>query len=660
MPADRAFRLSVYLVVALGALALGAGDLLSPVMLGVFLGGLVGTWWLRDALGARAWLSQRGDIVATLSLTALAAGDLLWFADSFIDTFARLVCALLLVRLATWRVTRELRAAGFLSFSMLAAASAVAFGVAFLPLFLTYLATAIVMLVLFHLVTEAEAAGVPARPLGVGLTVVIGAAVTGTLAITALLFALIPRVEAALPLGARSSRALTGFTDRVELGAFGALETDDTVAMRVRLPDGPVPAGQLPYLRWRGITLDHFDGRIWISSPRRHVVLRASDGVPVWLGRVDAGGRVLTQEVFLEPLGSETLFVAPPAVRVAIDGAVRIDDSGGLSLPVARARTTYTAASALGANVVERLGPISHARYLQLPALPPRIPELAKRIAEGATTPGERARRLTDWLSRELRYSLNLQRRTTLEPLEEFLFVRRAGNCEYFAAALAVMLRTLDVPARVVNGFQRGEWNPYGNYWVVRMRDAHSWVEAHVDGAWITLDPSPRGEMPAARLTNLTLYLDGLRMRWYRYVVGWSRHDQAAAAGAVRRFAWSLPTPRLPTAGMSRSAVVGVGLGVAGLGAFLWLVRRRWSARGAPRAPVPDFYAHALKRLERRGLRPAAGETVREFCARLALDVPDTVPALSRLTQAYEDARFGERAPAREERLALLRLASGL
>jgi hypothetical protein len=205
MPADRAFRLSVYLVVALGALALGAGDLLSPVMLGVFLGGLVGTWWLRDALGARAWLSQRGDIVATLSLTALAAGDLLWFADSFIDTFARLVCALLLVRLATWRVTRELRAAGFLSFSMLAAASAVAFGVAFLPLFLTYLATAIVMLVLFHLVTEAEAAGVPARPLGVGLTVVIGAAVTGTLAITALLFALIPRVEAALPLGARSS-----------------------------------------------------------------------------------------------------------------------------------------------------------------------------------------------------------------------------------------------------------------------------------------------------------------------------------------------------------------------------------------------------------------------------------------------------------------------
>ena len=122
------------------------------------------------------------------------------------------------------------------------------------------------------------------------------------------------------------------------------------------------------------------------------------------------------------------------------------------------------------------------------------------------------------------------------------LFVRRAGNCEYFASALAVMLRAVGIPSRVVNGFQRGEWNPYGGYWVVRMRDAHSWVEAHVGDGWITLDPSPRGDAPAASLSTATLYLDGLRMRWYRYVVGWSRQDQVQAAGTVKRLAWSLPT----------------------------------------------------------------------------------------------------------------------
>ena len=107
MPLDRAFRFSIYVVVALAGLALGAGDLLSPPALAVFLVALVATWWLHDALGPRAYLSQRGDITATLTLTTLAIADFIWIADSFLDTFARLVCALLLVRLTTWRVTRE-------------------------------------------------------------------------------------------------------------------------------------------------------------------------------------------------------------------------------------------------------------------------------------------------------------------------------------------------------------------------------------------------------------------------------------------------------------------------------------------------------------------------------------------------------------------------
>jgi transglutaminase-like putative cysteine protease len=658
MPLDRAFRFSIYVVVALAGLALAAGDLLTPATLAVFLVALVATWPLHDTLGPRAHLSLRGDITATLTLTALAIVDFVWFADSFLDTFARLVCALLLVRLATWRVTRELRAAGFLSFSMLAAASAVAFGVAFLPLFITYLATAIVMLVLFHLVTEAEAAGVPARPLGIGLTLVMGAAVLGTLGLTALLFAGIPRVEAALPFGARSSRALTGFTDRVELGAFGALETDDAVAMRVRLPNGPVPAAQLRHLRWRGITLDRFDGYVWTATPRRLTLLRAYDGDGVGLGRVDGRMDLLTQEVYLEPIGTETIFAAAPIVRMKVDGVIRLDDSGGLSVPAARARLTYTAESALGARPLDRLGFLARERYLQLPPTPPRIVDLARRITAGSAGPEDAATRLTTWLSRELRYSLDLQRRTALQPLDEFLFVRRAGNCEYFASALAVMLRALDIPSRVVNGFQRGEWNPYGGYWVVRMRDAHSWVEAHVGNAWITLDPSPRGDAPGAPLSTLTLYLDGLRMRWYRYVVGWSRQDQVQAAGAVRRLAWSFPTTQgWSGAGGMRSPALFVACALVVAAAVVWGVQR---ARGAPRAAVPAFYARALARLARRGLRPAPHETAREFCARVGADAPVLVQTLVRLTVAYEAARFGGQSPTPDESRELLELAARL
>ena len=86
------------------------------------------------------------------------------------------------------------------------------------------------------------------------------------------------------------------------------------------------------------------------------------------------------------------------------------------------------------------------------------------------------------FLRTKFRYTLDIERVSQLDPLQEFLFVRRAGHCEYFAAAMAVMLRSLGVPARVVNGFQRGEWNPYGQYYIVRYYDAHSWVEAFMPG----------------------------------------------------------------------------------------------------------------------------------------------------------------------------------
>ena len=113
--------------------------------------------------------------------------------------------------------------------------------------------------------------------------------------------------------------------------------------------------------------------------------------------------------------------------------------------------------------------------------------------------------------------------------------MRRSGNCEYFAAAMAVMLRSVGIPARVVGGFQRGDWNPYGGYFMVRMKDAHSWVEAFLDGpGWVTFDPSPRSASEGAR-SFMALYLDSMRMRWYRYVVNWSLRDQVAVAVSMHR-----------------------------------------------------------------------------------------------------------------------------
>jgi transglutaminase-like putative cysteine protease len=284
------------------------------------------------------------------------------------------------------------------------------------------------------------------------------------------------------------------------------------------------------------------------------------------------------------------------------------------------------------------------ARYVQLPALPPRIRALAAEVTAGSADQWEAAQRLTAHLSEAFRYTRVLRRTTERDPVDEFLFVQRSGNCEYFAASLAVMLRSLGIPARVVNGFQRGEWNPYGKYFLVRLRDAHSWVEVFIEGAgWLTLDPSPRGGTePTTAAAPAALYLDALRLRWYRYVINWSLQDQLVAAAAVQRTAsswtaWPLSAPSwrlLPGGPLAAIVIVALALTAA----WWW---RRGGGWAAPSAPIPAFYARALRLLARRGLAPTAGETAREFSARAAGHAPACGAPLARLTAGYERVRFG-------------------
>jgi len=194
-----------------------------------------------------------------------------------------------------------------------------------------------------------------------------------------------------------------------------------------------------------------------------------------------------------------------------------------------------------------------------------------------------------------------------------------------------------------VNGFQRGEWNPYGRYFIVRLRDAHSWVEAYVNGGWMTFDPSPRGDVgPGEPPAPVALYLDALRVRWYRYVVGWSLQDQVLAAVRLHQtaLAWRLSAPDL-RAWRAVPRGLAIVLPLVALLAVLLVSRRRPGRPAGARPALPRFYARALRTLARRGLRPHAGETAREFARRVETAVPTCAPPLARLTHAYERVRFG-------------------
>ncbi|MGH7353968.1 MAG: transglutaminaseTgpA domain-containing protein [Candidatus Rokuibacteriota bacterium] len=656
-----ALAVAVYVLVADGLAALVLGGLLTGPWLPLVALAVAGSWWqtrLRVALGRTGAL---GALVVGVALAALAA-DLLWLAPTMLDWFTHLLVFLLLYRLYTRRTLRDVRDVAFLAFFMLVAVSPITFSVGFFFLLVVFLVVGIWLLVLRHLLAEGASARsvAPPRALGLGgeLVRVCLLACLGTMAITAALFFVMPRVgQATLPLRTPMGRMLAGFSERVELGSFGEIETDSTVVMRVHLPAAAGATPEALPLRWRGVVLDRFDGRAWSvgRGATRVTVPRQTDspfGVHRW-----HGGPLVTQEIYLEPMGTDRIFGAPRMVRLTTRaGHIAVDDLGAVTVPTLSARLRYTVDSELEPANPRAVhwpdgatpsSPAWRARYTQLPPVAPRVEALARELGARGTDAWDVAQRIAGHLRSRYRYSRVLERRTALEPVEEFLFVGRSGNCEYFAASAAVLLRTLGIPARVVNGFQRGEWNPYGAYFMVRLSDAHSWVEVFVDGAgWMTLDPSPRATEQRVADTGAVLWLDAVRMRWYQYVINWGLQDQVAAALAVRRTAvsWrdlSLALP--PWSDVRRAASTPAAAVVGGVvAALLWLawLRRRPGTHGAG-SRLPGFYARALRALARRGVEPGPGETARELAARASAARPAWSAPLGQLTTGYERVRFG-------------------
>jgi transglutaminase-like putative cysteine protease len=676
-----ALRICTYLLVIDGLAVLALAGFIEPPWW-PFLGLMLAGSWFQEALRARVpWLLPRAHLLALL-----AAGffllDFVYLAESVLDGFVHLLLFALFFKLYTRRTLRDTRDVLLLAFFMLVAASALTVSVGYLFILVVFLLVGTAAFLLHHVVHEAErhaadrgAALVESRVMaGPSLLGLAAVAALVSLAFTFAFFFVIPRVgQATLPLRARIGQMMAGFSERAELGVFGVIQTDVTVAMRVHFPEGPAVPEALDGLRWRGVAFDHWNGREWIVSQHdRRLVPRGPGGI-VALAHSRGSGPVVTQEVFLEPIGTEVLFAAPRLLGVVLSaGPLWVDALEAVTAPVARARSHYRAVSELeslagrGGAGARELVPAERWRYLQLPSLSPRIPALARELARGSRDPLVAALRLEDHLRTAYRYSLDLRRSPGTDPLEDFLFVSRSGNCEFFATSLAVMLRTLGIPTRLVNGFQRGEWNPYGRYFLVRQRDAHSWVEAHIAGrGWVTLDPSPRAEVDAAWGSSAAFqYLDALRMRWHRYIVNWSLGDQLRASWAVQQRAreWR------------RSLFVGVGFpggrrgaGIAaatalGLALLVQLWRRGLPAPGARlrRTVALPAYERMLKRLGRLGLAPGPGETAREFAGRVAERLPHARAPVGELTLAYEGARFGGRAVGPEEAERLWRLAEEL
>jgi len=498
----------------------------------------------------------------------------------------------------------------------------------------------------------------------------------GILVLTAGVFFVLPRTaRAAFQRFVPERYHLPGFSNEVTLGEIGEIKQSSAPVMHVFSQGEGFLA-----VRWRGAALTHFDGKRWFNLPAAEERLRPEGRRVLLLEGPLRAGRRIEYEVRLSDIASNVLFVAGTPESMIIDvPVISRSSSGTLRVPrLSGAGLRYAVSSLLDeeTSVPAQLAPAARVEALTLPPLDQRIPQLALDMTAGLTTPDERARALERRLRHDFGYTLELLPAPVADPLATFLFVRKKGHCEYFASAMAVMLRTLGIPARVVTGFLGGVYNPMTGWQVVRASDAHSWVEAWLPRrGWVTFDPTPPDPSPssASLWTRAGLVLDAADQFWQDWVVGYDFERQVTLAARMQesgrnfRFPWFGDTAAQMETGVQaiRAYAIEI-LGLLVLAALAIFygptllhklradLRVRRAQRGeALASDATLLYERMLHVLERRGLQKPPWLTPAEFAR--VLPASELAMLVEDLTGAYNQFRFGGRRDAAPRMVRLLR-----
>jgi protein-glutamine gamma-glutamyltransferase len=489
-------------------------------------------------------------------------------------------------------------------------------------------------------------------------------------------FFFLPRTaRAAVDLWMPSRFHVSGFSNSVTLGQIGEIRRNTTPVMHARLYN-PVE----PYeLKWRGATLALFDGKRWYNPATRPPAPVKIENHLVPLSLLSRPGRRVFYDVQTRPSASDVLFFlgSPELLQIDTPQIERMPGNGFRATGMGE-QLRYSARGLLptpGAPPDPSLPPLAPGdlqTYLQVPRLDARVVKLAEDIAPGAG-PAAKAQALEQYLATKFAYTTELPSEVPADPIAHFLFDRRRGHCEYFASALALLLRSQGIPSRIVTGYQGGVFNPLTQWYLIRASDAHSWVEAYIPGyGWRTYDPTPAGPALASApwLDRLSLYADAAEVFWQEWIVGYDQERQIALAGRVGRSRywqglrweewerWGVQRWRAvdwKTAGIFLTGLIGL-LGLAWrLPGLLthWRNRQHKQRALSGHAQPSDatlLYLHMSELLKRQGVERPAWMTPSEFAATQAVR---TRPLVASITDAYNDLRFGNQ-PESAGRLAQL------
>lgn len=534
----------------------------------------------------------------------------------------------------------------------------------------------------------------------------------------------------------------TGFTPEASLNDFGRIHQNNQPVMRVSftrmVDDKPYPLVSEPYFNGTALTqyVEDEGGNRWIAPDRQrwHRYLELSPP-PSTVVRTAS---MIRQDIVLESSGSPLVFAVLPVqelsdtpreLRMArfANRIFRSQPSDDFSQP-REFRYAFGTSSLRNGRQIHgiphhnpRLTGIDQTLHqVELNELTrfdeqrfPGLKALAEKILidEGLTDAPllEKVRALEQHFQApglyEYSLSLDFVRNENLDPIEDFVVNHRKGHCEFFASALIMMLRSQGIPARMVVGYRGGEFNSLGEYYLVRQKHAHTWVEALLPpgevpvweiagvpsggGTWYRLDPTPpsfqavTSEAAQGPMDRVGEAFDYIELLWRDYVLGLnaSKQKESIFDPAANRTIGSLPDwlesrtmrallretatnlgiPLPPRDRTDKRAFDWTGIWLVGivmallLGAHLFLavVRRgwwlmRWARTRRERATTtaPLFYRRLESLLARMRLRRASGQTPRELAGAAALRLgngndSDTSRLPAEIVEAYYRVRFG-------------------
>jgi protein-glutamine gamma-glutamyltransferase len=464
-----------------------------------------------------------------------------------------------------------------------------------------------------------------------------------SLPLAILLFLLFPRLPgqfwAVVP--ARGA-ATTGLSEEMSPGDVSDLSISSELAFRVKF-DGAMPPSAQRY--WRGPVLHDFDGRTW-RQPR----------TPFMPQEVANGGTTYAYELMLEPHQRRWIFALDVATHWTGRRLSRSSDLQLLARDPIATLTSYRLESAPSYTVSGPLPNLMRQTDLRLPAgRNERSIALAREMRERAGSDAAFvAAVLAKFRDEEYFYTLEPPR-LELNSIDDFLFNTRRGFCEHFASAFTMLARAAGIPARVVTGYQGGEFNPISGYLLVRQSEAHAWSEVWLEGrGWVRVDPTAAvapqriesgleaalsgGEsLPGAFMRQSTL-LTQLRLAWDAANTFWN--NQVVAFGEAQQ-RWLLDRLHIGDADWEE---LGIAL-VLSLIAFFALMSAYLAWRFRPRSkdPLAQIYDQMCRKLARHGLPRAAHEGPSDYVARVAQARPELAAQLAEARNLYVALRYGPR-----------------